>query len=69
MCPVYLRLPCLGREEIALENNVKHIVYSTFRNVQLRISHFTRKPLNGIYKDATGCQVTIDNRFSVMENF
>ena len=52
-CPVYLRLPYLGRKAIALENNVKNIVNSTFRSVQLRISHFTRKPLNGIYKDIT----------------
>ena len=52
-CPVYLRLPYLGREAIALESNVKNIVNSTFRSVQLRISYFTRKPLNGICKDTT----------------
>ena len=52
-CPVNLRLPYLGREAIALENNVKNIVNSTFRSVQLRIIYFTRKPLNGICKDTT----------------
>ena len=52
-CPVYLRLSYLGREAIALESNVKNIVNSTFRSVQLGISYFTRKPLNGICKDTT----------------
>ena len=50
-CPIYLRLPYLGKEATALENNVKNTVNSTFRSVQLRISHYTRKPLNGTYKD------------------
>ena len=34
-------------------SNVKNIVNSTFRSVQLRISYFTTKPLNGICKDTT----------------
>ena len=41
-CPVYLRLPYSGKEDIALENNVNNTVNSTFRFVELRISHFTR---------------------------
>ena len=52
-CPIYLRLPYLGKVATALENNVKNTVNSTFSSVQLRISHVTRKPLNGIYKDHT----------------
>ena len=52
-CPVCLRLTYLGKEAIALENNVKVIVNSTFRYVLLTISHFTRKLLNSIYKDTT----------------
>ena len=52
-CPVYLRLPYLGTEAIALENNVKNIVNFTFRSVQLRISHFTRKLFNDNYKVTT----------------
>ena len=47
-CPVYLRLPYLGKEAVALENYVKNIVNSTFKSVRFKISHFTRKPLNGI---------------------
>ena len=55
-CPVYLRLPYLGKEATAQENNIKNTVNSTFRSVQLRISHFTRKQLNEIYKDVTADQ-------------
>ena len=35
----------LGKEAIAYEKNVK--------NLQLRVSHFTRKLLNGICKNVT----------------
>ena len=52
-CPIYLRLQYLGKEATTLEKNVKNTVNSTFRSVQPRISHFTRKPLNRIYKDVT----------------
>ena len=51
--PIYLRLPCLGNEATVLEKNVKKFGNSTFRSVKLRVSHFTRKPLNGIYKNVT----------------
>ena len=47
--PVYLRLPYLGKQEKFLESKVKN----TFGVVNLRISHFTKKPLNGKYKDFT----------------
>ena len=52
-CSVYLRLPYLGKEMLSVEKNIKSVVNSTFRSVNLRISHFTRKPLNGIYKDVS----------------
>ena len=52
-CPIYLRLQFLGKEATALKKNVKNTVNSTFRSVQVRIIHFTGKPLNGIYKDIT----------------
>ena len=55
-CPVYLRLPYLGKVATALEKTVKYTVNSTFNSVQLRISHATRKPLNGICKDRTADQ-------------
>ena len=35
------------------KKNVKNIVNSTFRSVKLKISHYTRKSLNGIHKDVT----------------
>ena len=40
-CPVYLRLPYIRKEAKLLEKN-----YSTFRADNLRITRFTRKPLN-----------------------
>ena len=46
-------MPYLGKEATALEKNVKNTVHSTFKSVQLIVSPFTRKPLNGIYKDVT----------------
>ena len=52
-CPVYLRLPYLGIEAKFLENRVKHTISSTFGAVNLLISHFTRKPLNGVFNDVT----------------
>ena len=36
-----------------LENQIKETVNNTFGAVNLRISHSTRKPLNGIVKDLT----------------
>ena len=50
-CPVYLRLPYLGKVAKFLKNKVKETINSTFGAVNLRISHFTR--LNGIFKDVT----------------
>ena len=52
-CPVYLRLPYFGKEAKLLENQIKETVNNTFGAVNLRISHSTRKPLNGIVKDLT----------------
>ena len=52
-CPVYLRLPFLGKEAKFLENQLKETINNTFGAVNLRISHSTRKPLNGIVKDVT----------------
>ena len=49
---MYLRLPYLGNEAKFLENKVKHTINSKFGAANLR-SHFTRKPLNGIFKDVT----------------
>ena len=46
-------MPYLGKEAIVLKKNVKNIINTTFRFVQLRISHFTRKLLNGIYEIVT----------------
>ena len=50
---MYLRLPYLGNEAKYLENKEKHTINSTFGAVNLQISHFTRKPLNRIFKDIT----------------
>ena len=47
--PVYLRLPYLGKEAKFLENIVKETINSTFGAVNLRISNFSTKPLNGLY--------------------
>ena len=52
-CCIYFRLPYLSKKAKALEKNVKNVVNSSFISVQLRISHFTRKPMNGIYKNVT----------------
>ena len=52
-CPIYLRMQCLWKEATAIKKNVKNTVNSIFKFVQLRISHFIRKPLNGIYMDFT----------------
>ena len=51
--PVYLRLPYLGKVAKFLKNKVKETINSTFGAVDLKISHFTRKPLNEILKDVT----------------
>ena len=51
--PVYLRLSYLGKEAKLLENKVKETINSTFEGVNLIKTHFTRKPLNGIFKDVT----------------
>ena len=52
-CVVYLRLPYLGKEAKLFENQVLETVDNTFGAVSLRITHSTRKPLNGIVKDLT----------------
>ena len=52
-CAVYLRLPYLGKEAKLFENQVLETVDNTFGAVNLRITHSTRKPLNGIVKDLT----------------
>ena len=52
-CSIYLRLPYLGKEAKLLENQITETVNKTFGAVNLRISHSTRKPLNGIVKDLT----------------
>ena len=51
--PVYLPLPCLGKDAIFLETIIKYTVRNTYSAVKLRIAHFIRKRLNGIYKDVT----------------
>ena len=51
--PYIFKTAYLGKEATTIEKNVKNTVNPTFRSVQLRISHFTRKPLNGIFKDFT----------------
>ena len=50
---MYIILLYLGNETKFLENKVKHTINSTFEAVNLRISHFTRKLLDGIFKDVT----------------
>ena len=52
-CSVYLKLPYLGNEVKLLENQIRETVNNTFVAVNLRTSHSTRKPLNGIVKDLT----------------
>ena len=36
-----------------LENKVNDIVGNTYGAVKLRVAHFTKIPLNGIFKDVT----------------
>ena len=50
---MYLRFQCFGKEAKLVENQIKETVNNTFGAVNLRISHSTRKPLNGIVKDLT----------------
>ena len=52
-CPVYLRLPYLGSVTSFLEDKFKDIVRSTYGAVKVRVTHVTKKPLNGIFKDVT----------------
>ena len=47
-CLVYLGLPYLGKKAKFLENQIRETVNSSFGSVNLRITHSTRKPLNGI---------------------
>ena len=46
-----LKLPYLGKDAKVMESSVRSTVDKTFKAVELRISHVTRKPLNGNYKD------------------
>ena len=48
---MYLRLPYFGKEAKLMENQIKETVNDIFQAVNLRISHSTRKPLNGIVED------------------
>ena len=53
-CPVYLRLPYLGKDAYFIERKkLKQTAKNTSGLVKLRIAHFTEKLLNGIYKNST----------------
>ena len=50
---VFQSILYLGKEAKFLENQLKETINNTFGAVNLRISHSTRKHLNGIFKDVT----------------
>ena len=50
---VYLRLTYLGNEAKLLENQIRETINKTFGEVNLRITHSTKKPLIRIVKDLT----------------
>ena len=56
-CSLYLRLPYLGSVSSFLEYKVKDLVGNAYGATKLRVAHFTKKPLNGIFKDVTPVQV------------
>ena len=50
---MYLRLPCLGNEVMFQKYKVKHTINCKFGKVNVQINHFTKKPLNGMFKEGT----------------
>ena len=52
-CPVYLHLPYIGTVSGRFEKQIVNIVGKTFGSVRLRVHFQTRRPLNGISKDAS----------------
>ena len=50
---MYLILSYLGKRENFLESEIKDTVKNMFDAARLRITHFTREQLIGIYKDVT----------------
>ena len=56
-CPVYLRLPYIGKVSGRFEKQIKEIVQKTYGSVRLRTVFQTRKPLNGICKDRSPSHV------------
>ena len=53
---MYLSLPYLGSAASFHENKVKDIVGNTHGAVKHKVAHFTKKSLNGIFKDETPVQ-------------
>ena len=59
--PYIFRLQFLCKQAVAIQKNVKNIAKSSYKGVKLKISYFTRKRLNGIYKDVTTDQSKSSN--------